>query len=418
MMKKALRISGIQIANILLVSLLLAGCGSVIKTAPPPVPTLVLDTAPAQAEKTPTTEAASSAPVFSGETVTASGNIAPAQVISLASNTGGNILMLDVAVGARVEEGQVLVRLAGSEKLAAAVASANYELLAARQAVIDINDNAAQARAQAQKRLALAKDAQDEATKRRGWKNYRPGDDNQIAVAQADLIVAEDHLRRVEDVFGGYADNPNDNLDKAAALSALSAARKARDKALGNLNYLLALPDTIEVEKADAEVAIATAELDAAQREFAALAHGPDPKKLALAGERIRNAEAQLTASQAALDDLVLKAPFNGVVSKVSAHSGAWVMPGQSILVIADLDHLRVETTDLSERDVPRIALGEPAVVQVKALGIEVQGKVVEISPLADTLGGDVVYTTIIELVNPPANLRAGMSVDVSIGEQ
>ena len=74
--------------------------------------------------------------------------------------------------------------------------------------MIELNDNAAQARAKAQKRLALAKDALDDAQKRRGWKNYRPGDDNQIAVAQADLIVAAGPLKRIEDVFGGYADRP------------------------------------------------------------------------------------------------------------------------------------------------------------------------------------------------------------------
>jgi HlyD family secretion protein len=405
----------VRIATIFLMAVLLAGCGTLVRTAPPPVPTLVLDDSAASAAA-PTRSSADVAPAVSGGTVSASGNIAPAQVLAIASNTGGNIKMLDVKVGERVEAGQVLVRLAGSEKLAAAVESANYELLAARQAIIDLNDNAAQARAKAQKRLALAKDALDDATKRRGWKNYRPGDDDAVAVARADLIVAEDHLKRTEDVFGGFADNPVDNLDKAAGISAISAARKARDKAQANLNYLLALPNAIEVEKADAEVAIATAELDAAQREFDTLKTGPDPKALSLASERIKNAEAQLSASQAALADLEISAPFSGVISKVSAHSGAYVMPGQAILTIADLDHLRVETSDLSERDVPQVEVGQTAAVRVKALGVVLKGKVSEISPLADTLGGDVVYTTYIELENPPKNLRAGMSVDVVFG--
>jgi multidrug efflux pump subunit AcrA (membrane-fusion protein) len=407
----------LRIANIILVTVLLAGCGSFIQTAPPPVPTLVLDAgAAAPATQTPVSSSAAAALPASGGTVSASGNIAPAQLLAIASNTGGMIKLLDVQVGDRVEAGQVLVRLAGAEKLAAAVESANYELLAARQAMIDLNDNAGQARAKAQKRLALAKDALDEATKHRGWKNYRPGDDDQIAVARADLIVAEDYLKRVQDAYGGFADNPVDNLDKAAAISAISAARKARDKAVGNLNFLLAMPDTIEVEKADADVAIATAELDAAQREFETLKNGPDPMALSLASERIKNAEAQLNAAQAALADLEITAPFSGVVSKVSAHSGAWVMPGQAILTIADLEHLRVETTDLSERDVPQVEVGQSAAVRVKALGVVLKGRVSEIAPLADTLGGDVVYTTYIELENPPQNLRAGMSVDVEFG--
>jgi hypothetical protein len=35
---------------------------------------------------------------------------------------------------------------------------------------------------------------------------------------------------------------------------------------------------------------------------------------------------------------------------------------------------------------------------------------------VADTLGGDVVYKTTIEIDSPPDGLRAGMSVDVQYG--
>jgi HlyD family secretion protein len=350
--------------------------------------------------------------------VVASGRVAPAQIARLASPQGGQILRLGVKNGDRVEAGQVLVTFAGSERLVAAVQAAELALLSARQDLVALNDNAGVERALAQRRLADAKDAFDQATKRRGWKNYRPGDDNAIAVAQADLIVAEDHLKQVEDVYGGFADSPEDNLNKAAALSALSAARKARDKAQANLNYLLALPNALEVEKADAVLEVARAELDAAQRRFDLLRNGPDPQALALAEARLANAEAQLAAAQAALADLELKAPIAGTVSEVSAHAGEWVMPGQVVLVLADLDHLRVETSDLSERDVPRVAVGQPAAVQIEALGAVARGVVVEISTLAETLGGDVVYTTTLDLENPPAGLRVGMSVEVQFGSE
>jgi hypothetical protein len=46
-------------------------------------------------------------------------------------------------------------------------------------------------------------------------------------------------------------------------------------------------------------------------------------------------------------------------------------------------------------------------------LNQDVPGKVIAISPLADTLGGDVVYKVTITLDALLANLRAGMSVDV-----
>ena len=103
-------------------------------------------------------------------------------------------------------------------------------------------------------------------------------------------------------------------------------------------------------------------------------------------------------------------------MTNLTIHSGEWVTPGEPVVVLTDLAHLRVETTDLSERDLPQVAVGQPVAVMVKALNQSLPGHVTEIAPLADTLGGDVVYKTTIELSTQPAGLRAGMSVDVQFG--
>ncbi len=86
--------------------------------------------------------------------------------------------------------------------------------------------------------------------------------------------------------------------------------------------------------------------------------------------------------------------------------------------MLADLDHLQVKTTDLSERDIPRVRIGQAVTVFIEALGETVTGKVVDIAPLADVLGGDVVYQTSIALDSIPEGLRAGMSVEVQFGEE
>ena len=90
-------------------------------------------------------------------------------------------------------------------------------------------------------------------------------------------------------------------------------------------------------------------------------------------------------------------------------------MPGQVLVQLAGLDHLRVRTTDLSERDVAGVAVGGLAVVYVEALDIEVDGRVVEIAAQATTIGGDVVYPVVIELDEQPKGLRWGMTVEVEV---
>jgi multidrug resistance efflux pump len=127
-----------------------------------------------------------------------------------------------------------------------------------------------------------------------------------------------------------------------------------------------------------------------------------------------------LTQAQAALADTELHAPMAGTVTSLDVSPGEMASPlrQQAALTLADLDHLRVETTDLSERDVARVAAGQPATVYVEGLGQDIQGRVVRIAPQATTLGGDVVYKVVIELDHQPSGLRWGMSVDVEIAAE
>ena len=384
---------------------ILVGCSAFVKSTPQPLPTVVLD----NGGSNPTSPSQG----FSGG-VTASGIVAPDQEAQLASNAGGQIAKLNVAVGDSVQAGQVLVMMSGSDKLNAAIESANLELLSAQQALKDLNDNAVLARTAAQTRLADAQKALDDAQKKRTRMNYpHTTDELVIQKAQTEYLLAKQDYKDAVKEFNKVAHKKLTNLERANALNNVVAAEQKMKTALANYNwYLLGYTD-IDIAQAEAELQSAQAELDSAQQAYDQLQNGPDPQALALANARVQNAQAQIKASQSALDDLAMKAPFNGTISKVNFSSGEWVTPGQPILVLADLDHLRVKTTDLSERDVPEIKIGQAATVTVKALNQNVQGHVSEISPLADTLGGDVVYQTIINLDTIPTGLRSGMSVDV-----
>ena len=393
---------------VLLLVVFLSGCGSLSKATPTPLPTVVLDSGAAGTQE--------SLPLKTGG-VTASGRVVPAREAQIVSLSGGRVEAVYVSLGEQVEEGQALVKLSGEERLLAAVEAARVEVLASEQALKALQENTEQARTAAQLRLANAQKALDEAEKRRASKEFRNGSQSTIDAARADVILAQNTLEDAEEAYNAVADSAEDNPNRAAALSALANARKAYDRAVANLNYLLAMPDEIAVAQAEAELQAARAEVESARRELDQLQDGEDPDALALAEARVSNARAQLKAARASLDELEIKAPFDGMVSKITVYSGEWAAAGQVVVVVADLEDLRVETTDLSERDVTRVRVGQPVRVVLKALGQEVSGRVLEVAPLADILGGDVVYQTLIELESRPEGLRAGMSVDVQYGE-
>jgi multidrug resistance efflux pump len=159
----------------------------------------------------------------------------------------------------------------------------------------------------------------------------------------------------------------------------------------------------------------ALAKLAKAERDYQTLAKGPDPDLVALAEARLTTAKAALAAVEKKLADLEIKALYAGTISEVYVREGEWVAPGQPILILADLEHLRIETTDLNEIDVARVKVGDKVVITFDALpDVVVNGKVVLIAPKASE-GSGVNYTVVIEMDEIPTALRWGMTAFVDI---
>jgi RND family efflux transporter MFP subunit len=145
--------------------------------------------------------------------------------------------------------------------------------------------------------------------------------------------------------------------------------------------------------------------------------------RLATDALHFESAQADLVRAQALLDSAkatllaqsVLTAPFGGTIVSVDIAPAETVVPGQVVIVLGDLSKYHIETTDLSERDVPRVQIGQSANVYIEALNEEFTGEVIDIDRISSTLGGDVVYKVTIELDKQPQGLLWGMSADVQI---
>ena len=120
-------------------------------------------------------------------------------------------------------------------------------------------------------------------------------------------------------------------------------------------------------------------------------------------------------SAAASLAQNTLLAPFDGTVVDVQVIPGESVQSGQTVLVLADLQHLQIETTDLSERDITRVKIGQTVNVYIQALDVTVMGKVIRISPISETVGGDIVFPVTIELDEQPNGLLWGMTAEVEI---
>ena len=122
-----------------------------------------------------------------------------------------------------------------------------------------------------------------------------------------------------------------------------------------------------------------------------------------------------LDTARAELTQTQLIAPFAATVTSIQVQPGEYVRTGQVVVVLAKLNSLEVETTDLSELNVAAVKIGQPASIYVKALDKELQGVVTAISPVSNTLGSDVVFKVTMRLKEQPSDLLWGMSADVEI---
>lgn len=173
---------------------------------------------------------------------------------------------------------------------------------------------------------------------------------------------------------------------------------------------------TLDTAILEARVSEAGSNLAAAQTQVKYLTRiGTDQDHLDSANADVEHAQASLDSAKATLAQATLTAPFDGTIASVDIRPAETVVPGQVVITLGDLSHFQVETTDLSERDVPQVQSGQTANVSVQALNQQITGKVTDVSHIASTLGGDVVYKVTIELDTQPDGLRWGMSANVQI---
>lgn len=154
--------------------------------------------------------------------------------------------------------------------------------------------------------------------------------------------------------------------------------------------------------------------------------------------ERFQNLYASESASQKELDDMAarfemaaarlsaaremeneveaegsyvrIRAPFSGVITRKYAEEGDLASPGMPLLGLENPDRFKV-TALVPESEITRVREGDPALVLIKSLGLEVPGTVSELSSSALATGGQ--YRVTISLPKPAEGLRSGMYASV-----
>ncbi|MCA9935289.1 MAG: efflux RND transporter periplasmic adaptor subunit [Ardenticatenaceae bacterium] len=386
---------------------------------------------------------------------TASGQVQAARTASLAVARPGTVTDVYVRVGDMVAAGDALVQL-DTSALALNVAAAEQTVRLRQSSLDQLNELPAEAdvtaaeaavtSAQASLDQLLAGpsatqlaiyDANVRASQASLWSasadlagQRASVTDSQIQVAEAALLSAQLNLQRAQDTD---EDNPTQQT-----YDALMQATQAVSSAQARLDDLRAGPD---VGAAQGSVAAASARLDATEADYtlntaaptdveltqsqsqlaqaeatlAELLAEPTAEDIAVAEAQLEQAQLSLADAQQALADATLTAPFDGVVTAVSASPGEYA--NGIVVRLADSTALEV-ILNVDEADIGQIAVGQEAVLTLETWpDTDIPAEVTAVAPNATTTPGSALITYEVHLQVGETDLpvRLGMTANAQL---
>ena len=245
----------------------------------------------------------------------------------------------------------------------------------------------------------------------------KSSDADAIKVAEHELLVAEEELN---DKTAALDDLREPDPEEIAVLEQeIEVARSDLQTKTDSLNDLTER-DELEIELAEQEVEVAKAEVQVAQDDLEDL-NNPDEATVALRRAEVASAQEVLEAAQNSVDEGRIVAPFDGVISTVSATEGDHITAGAEAVGLADSSVVEVSGT-VDEVDVLFLQVGDEAIISLEALGDEqLVGRISDIAAFGESNQGVVTYPVTIQTDQPAGTqLPEGLSAvaEIVIREQ
>jgi multidrug efflux pump subunit AcrA (membrane-fusion protein) len=167
------------------------------------------------------------------------------------------------------------------------------------------------------------------------------------------------------------------------AVAQAEAARMALTAAQARLDAVLSEPSAFDVRQAEAAVDAARIALAQARAAYEQAAAGSeaDQYAVALAEQNVEISRIALEVRRQQYQSTQLIAPFRGRVMQVYAQAGEWMSLGRPLILLADLDDMRVRL-EVPADQVSKLALGQRATVRLDAFPLEPVPGVVDVLPV------------------------------------
>src|SRR6478735_9396282 len=228
-----------------------------------------------------------------------------------------------------------------------------------------------------------------------------------------------------------------DTVKKNQVLAQLENVQSAADVAMTRATLESSQTDAVAAQAAlntaQAQFKSSAAELERTKLDYDRY-QGLFKAQLVSATGHIAQSRASLTRVNDVLSKTTYTAPFNGTVTNLPVHEGETVVmgiqnsPGSTLMTVADMSIITAEV-QVDETDIVNVKLDQPAEVTIDAIPNQTfKGKVSEIGDNAiirstgvstsQSISGSQEakdFKVVITLLDPPPNLRPGLSATAKI---
>ena len=400
--------------------------------------------------------------------INVTGSTKPFESVNLAFEQSGRIAEANVRVGSRVSPGQVLARLDQGQLLAeragqqanaesaqatldemrkgsrpediqikqAALATANQNLDSEYQEVLDtLNDAYIKADDAVRKQLDSLFTNDEESnvqisfavtsaqvksdlengrllasTNLANWKKELDGLSSISSKGDLDRAItsASQKLSFVRDFLGNLMNGLNTSI--SSSNPQIETYKTNVNTARTNVNAALT-----SVNSATQDIATQKLTVKQSEADLNKTLAGNTPESINAQAAKVKQAEAQVQATDAQIQKTILRAPFFGVVTKQDAKVGEIASPNTPVISLISEGKLEIEA-NVAEADIGKVMVGNSASMTIDAFpGETFSGKVGYIDPAETIVGGITNFKTKIAFDKNDPRLKSGLTTNISI---
>nr|AGF93392.1 efflux transporter, RND family, MFP subunit [uncultured organism] len=289
------------------------------------------------------------------------------------------------------------------ENARSAVANAKTAVANAEQSIESARISKEQAEISHQNALKNLELAQEEFQNPTQLKQQLVNAQTQVEVSKANKDLAKANLEKTRQ------GTRKEQLE--ASQAGVEQAQASLESAQAQLAQLKSQPKAEDLARAEAGVKQAEASLERAEANYLQLKKGASEEKIKASEANVAQAEVALESAQNRLEDSIIKAPINGLITNLQVEAGEMVNPGTPLLNLVKLSQVYVET-DVSAGDLKNLEVGDKVKVDILAYDNMVkEGQINNISPVADRQTQS--FPVKVLLKNENLNLKGGMFADV-----